>query len=1035
MPVSLGYANRSDAATLSGGSFDATHTRARMQDQRMRYAARTANCKRSSTWFRGVFTANYTVRALAIGYHNCTRYGRMRVRAGRSPFDLIFDSEDTGGILDERLTKSGGNNGTRVNKSGIIVPVTRTNLILRSAEFDNVAWARTNLAVTAAAIETPESTTTDADKLDEGSATGAHSTSQTFSATSGVTYCLSMYVKQGTKRYVQLSFATASHGANAYANFDLTDGAVGEVGSAVLRANITPEGKGWWRVVMVAPATSTTASATADLHLVANTSATRAASYTGANQYIYVWGAQLEEGGDATTYIPTTSATASSTESGRINYGTFRTNLVKHSANYSRSDWTKSGVSASVADIAAYDGGACYRFVEDTSGGHSFQQIVSNQLTTATFTLSGYFKAGEKDRLRLQIAGTAGNFVYANFNLTSGAVVGSPVVGGTGVSSGASVSSVGDGWYRCIVSGSPGTGTAVSATVNLLNSGYSGVYAGDGVSGLYAADLQLEQSASVSAYIETTYWPRTVVDACNGLLVEEVRTNMLVRSAEFDNASWVNGGGGVTANNVLAPNGTQSGDMLTLAGAGSGLIYQLVTVTASTAYTFSVYAKMGTVAEADYKLAFYDATAGAFIVSDVVPTGTSVGNGWKRYSYTVTTPVGCVSMRAYAFRNAALTTGTLYFWGAQLELGVFATSYIPTTSASVARTADSATVAGSNFTGIFNAVEGTLYVEAAVPATTTDAASRVNVAVGDSTTINEAMYVTRPVSSADVRVTINDGGVAQWASNTLGTATAGTAYKAVFAYKANDLAGTLNGGAINADAAGTIPTCDVLAIGNGSWSGASNHLNECVRRCTYWPERLKNSELISITTSGPDVIGYNSGWVDALQFEFNSDTASTWGTKYNLLAYMSSAVTAGYFTVEIDDQYITDSYLMLGRLAVMTSLAPTEDANIAGWRESREELSTVSKSESGRLFANERPRPRSLDFALPALTQTEADHVHEIQDLCGITDEILLIPDTADMAYSQRYGGIGFLRELTALEYFNDANDRRSTAFRWQEKL
>lgn len=175
-----------------------------------------------------------------------------------------------------------------------------------------------------------------------------------------------------------------------------------------------------------------------------------------------------------------------------------------------------------------------------------------------------------------------------------------------------------------------------------------------------------------SAAIDTPrfdYDPATL--AARGFLIEEARTNLLLQSEDFANSAgpvlWIWPAGVVTGNTEVAPDGTTTADTVTSSG-GAQSVYQNITVTASTAYTFSVFVKLGTMSAANYKIAFYDNIAATFIASDIVPAQVPNNSGWTRISYTFTTPVGCTSVRVYPFRNSALIpSSTVFIWGAQLE--------------------------------------------------------------------------------------------------------------------------------------------------------------------------------------------------------------------------------------------------------------------------------------------------------------------------------------------------------------------------------
>jgi hypothetical protein len=72
-----------------------------------------------------------------------------------------------------------------------------------------------------------------------------------------------------------------------------------------------------------------------------------------------------------------------------------------------------------------------------------------------------------------------------------------------------------------------------------------------------------------------------------------------------------------------------------------------------------------------------------------------------------------------------------------------------------------------------------------------------------------------------------------------------------------------------------------------------------------------------------------------------------------------------------------------------------------------------------------------VQFALDWLEPTEADHVHEMQMLAGLTEEVLYIPDPADAAYTQRKGFLGSLEQLDAIEW--PWPTTRSSGFRIKE--
>jgi hypothetical protein len=153
-----------------------------------------------------------------------------------------------------------------------------------------------------------------------------------------------------------------------------------------------------------------------------------------------------------------------------------------------------------------------------------------------------------------------------------------------------------------------------------------------------------------------------------GLLVEEQRTNLLLRSEEFNIASWSINGITVTANTQIAPTGATTADTITTTS-DIPILYQDVACIASTVYTFSFFVRLGTMPASDFRFAIRDNTGAAFIATDIVPNVTPVTTEWRRVSYTFTTPAGCVQVRPYLYRFAYTTGGTVHLWGAQLEAG------------------------------------------------------------------------------------------------------------------------------------------------------------------------------------------------------------------------------------------------------------------------------------------------------------------------------------------------------------------------------
>ena len=220
--------------------------------------------------------------------------------------------------------------------------------------------------------------------------------------------------------------------------------------------------------------------------------------------------------------------------------------------------------------------------------------------------------------------------------------------------------------------------------------------------------------------------------SCPNLLLEPQRTNLALRSEEFDNAYWTKIQSIITPNTTTAPNGTLTADTFSGDGTSSGhFIRANQAVNSGTTYSLSFYAKKNTnnFIQVFYGLGFtnndfanFDLNNGVIgtIGSSATASIINVGNGWYRCTVTATAtstaPNFTISSglvtSATSLRAESNTLSTsVFLWGAQLEAGAYATSYIPTTSASVTRNADLIQRANIYTNGLITASGGTWFVE------------------------------------------------------------------------------------------------------------------------------------------------------------------------------------------------------------------------------------------------------------------------------------------------------------------------------------
>ena len=349
-----------------------------------------------------------------------------------------------------------------------------------------------------------------------------------------------------------------------------------------------------------------------------------------------------------------------------------------------------------------------------------------------------------------------------------------------------------------------------------------------------------------------------------GLLVEEARTNLLLRSEEVDTTWTLTGllafGSGSTVDAIASPNGQITADLLTESTTtGAHQIAQGINVTTGAVYTLSVFAKAASSPRRLTLLvnntnfgstpsAVFDLSAGTNIsVGSGTATITPFINGWYRVTLTTIAATGtgpnALSFRLTDNTNATSYTGDgtsgIYLWGAQLESGSFPTSYIPTTTAGVTRAADVASITGAAFSSWYRQDEGTMFIDGVLRGILTQ---------------NYFVSISAGFSGADAHVIFGVSGALRYAvavssasqvNIALGSASVDDQQFIAASYQQNNFAAARNGVLGASDTLGNLPTVDTLKIGTNFSNGAvfSGH----IRRFTYWPTRLSNSTLQALT--------------------------------------------------------------------------------------------------------------------------------------------------------------------------------------------
>ena len=332
--------------------------------------------------------------------------------------------------------------------------------------------------------------------------------------------------------------------------------------------------------------------------------------------------------------------------------------------------------------------------------------------------------------------------------------------------------------------------------------------------------------------------PSTLV--CNGLLIEEQRTNLLLYSEELD-TGWTNGSAATWQfNSGVAPDGATTAlgvDGLSgfaIISSGTTLYRTGTAISSSTAYTFSIFVRTKTGTATNIALRINE-TGGNSTVSSAF----TVTTNWQRISLSVTSAAGATAVTVLL--GTLTGTADLYIWGAQLEAGAFPTSYIPTTTTALTRNADVATMTGTNFSSWYNASEGTFVNEFSSFSTATH-----GIIYANNGAVNEAIRVFYNAAVSTYAYSVRSSASEQSSITNLGALSVSSVIKIATAYKVNDLAASRNGAAALTDTSATLPTgIDRLEI--GVTQAANTNLNGHIRRLTYYPARLVNAQLQALT--------------------------------------------------------------------------------------------------------------------------------------------------------------------------------------------
>ena len=253
-----------------------------------------------------------------------------------------------------------------------------------------------------------------------------------------------------------------------------------------------------------------------------------------------------------------------------------------------------------------------------------------------------------------------------------------------------------------------------------------------GSTGTFVGSNGLIQSAAINA-------PRfdhdPVTLASMGLLIEETRQNLVLQSENHPSTSWSKTGLTISAVTQTAPDGNTNSNLVSEdSSTGLHRLFQSTAYVSGTSYAISVFLKFAGrqfvavthPAVATNNIAIFDIQNGSVTLqqSGITASMIQYPNGWWR---CVVNGVSSITVSSSHIIQGSTTGGSLtgsytglngaafYIYGSQVEAGSFATSYIPTTTSALTRSADVCSITGANFTNLWNTAGGTFLFEGVLP--------------------------------------------------------------------------------------------------------------------------------------------------------------------------------------------------------------------------------------------------------------------------------------------------------------------------------
>jgi hypothetical protein len=347
-------------------------------------------------------------------------------------------------------------------------------------------------------------------------------------------------------------------------------------------------------------------------------------------------------------------------------------------------------------------------------------------------------------------------------------------------------------------------------------------------------------------------------DSNGALLLEPQRMNLVQYSEDFSNAYWSKTRIQTPyIADVVSPTGELNAYTLEISSGevNGGGIFRAISVSGTN--SISIFAKKKNtkyliIGDENFNNdgVWFDLENGLVATEYGLANGSieNYGNGWYKCIMTYT-KTSSLSKFIYfsnidgTSNNGVVGGDSVYIWGAQVEQGSYATSYIPTQGSTATRVAEVCIQTPPS--GIIGQTEGTMYFDGYFG----DEVTEIYLFTQSSTGIgvSDSMYLQKSGASS-VKFIGRDAST-QW-DIIGGSFSIGQKIKIAAAYKNNDVVLYINGLQIGTDSVASIPTISNIKIGGypAQPSVSSYFLSKPIESTQLYNTRLSNAELQALTT-------------------------------------------------------------------------------------------------------------------------------------------------------------------------------------------